>query len=170
MVIQTFQRLGTPATFTQMTTAFPSQPGIQRLWRVILPARAFLKASATCRPQSWQRNSCTHLSLSVFLRGVGCPAHCCRRGSQRGPSSWCCGTYSYPLHFRVLVSCSPQCAFLSEGCWVCESVWHLRLTWGCQMWFHLLFWGAGRGMLGFIWKLSLTWRQEVILRWSVHFF
>lgn len=100
-----------------------------------------------------RRCSCTHDSLSV-LRRAASPAHCCGREPQRSPSGWYCRTFSYPLHFRALVSCSPQCSFLSEGCGVCESMEHPRLTQGCHMWFHLIFWGTGGRNAGFHLKVG----------------
>lgn len=162
--------LGTPATLTHQPPPFLPSPYPTPLrsdssWGSFSVNISNFQASVL----SWQRSSCTHHSLSVFLRGTGSPAHCCRRGSQRSPSGCYYRTFSSPLHFRVLVSYSPRCSFLSEGCWVCESMWHLRLTWACQMWFHLIFWGVGGGMLCFIWKLSLTWIQEVVFRLSSHF-
>lgn len=54
-------------------------------------------------------------------KGAGFPAYCCRCGSQRSPSGWSCRIFSYPLHFRVSVSCSPLCSVLLEGCWGCET-------------------------------------------------
>lgn len=60
--------------------------------------------------------------------GAGFPAYCCRRGSQRSPSGWSCRIFSYPLHFRVLVSRSPLCSVLLEGCWGCETRQHLPET------------------------------------------
>lgn len=66
--------------------------------------------------------------LSMLLKGVGFPACCCRRGSPRSLSGWDCRIFSYPLPFKVSASYSPLCSVLLEGCWGCESRFHLRLT------------------------------------------
>lgn len=76
---------------------------------------------------------------------------------------------SYSLHFRVLVSYSPQHPSLSEGCWLCESC----STWDSLEAVRCDFTSSSEAlegkMLGFIWKLSLSWLQEVVFRPSVHF-
>lgn len=117
---------------------------------------------------SRQRSSSTHHRLWVHLRGVCSPAHCCRHGSQWGPSGWFCRTLCYPLRFRVLVSYSPRCSSLQRDaeCVRAGNTWDSLEAVRCD--FTSLF-EALKEMLGFIWKLSLTWMQEMILRQSVHF-
>lgn len=66
---------------------------------------------------------------------------------------------SYSLHFRVLVSYSPQHPSLSEGCWLCESC----STWDSLEAVRCDFTSSSEAlegkMLGFIWKLSLGCRK-----------
>lgn len=136
------------------TTALTFHLNDQHLWEGLSHGGAVWKALMTSRPRSCLgRGPTAHSTVYQYFWETGSCARRCRRGSQRSPSGWYCRTFSYPLHFRVLLSYSPQCSFLLEGCWVCENRWHLRQAVRCD--FATSLEVLERETLGLLWNLVL---------------